>query len=165
MPTDPLIRYVPDPAIRWLQYGAKTMRKDAASSGKSLVKRTGLRGIGKDLSQAAETVVGLGKSAVADLLHLQASKVEYVLGSEYFEIVSSNGIKRVDYSTITAAKKIKDTYHFLMENGAVSISPVAHIVASGIRAPIGWQRNGLEVPFDLLADEIAAHAHLTIEES
>ena len=79
-------RYRPAEAMRWLEIGAQDVRQDARRQSTSVVRREGQRSIGKDLRDAAGAIVGLGKSALADLAHVQAAATEYALYEDRFEV-------------------------------------------------------------------------------
>ncbi|MBL8087654.1 MAG: hypothetical protein JNM85_06230 [Chthonomonas sp.] len=156
------ILYRPAEAIQWLRHGAQTMRGKAKRSGMGIVRREGARGIAKDLTQAASAVIEVGKSAVADLMHLQAAATEYTLGPEGFFVNRSTGGKQIPYKDIRTIRRAKDGFLVELERGSVTISPPAHIVAGGVKAPVGWLRNEVEVHFELIGEELAARAQLEI---
>lgn len=158
-----IIRYKPGEAMRWLQSGARTIRRNAQKRGESVIKREGHRTIGRDIAEAAEALFGVGKSALAELLHRQAQATEFVLHDEAVEIIKSTGSRLVPYSAIKSLKVNKDTVTFSLEQGSVTIKPYAHIVAGSVRVPVGWVRNGMEVPYELLIEEIAARAGIDWE--
>lgn len=159
-----VIRYEPVDAIRWLKLGAEQMRRDAKDRGVELVRREGARTISKDLSQAASALFGMGKSAVTDLLHANASFCEYLFDSTGVEISRTTGSRRVPYATIKRIVRAKDGYSVILDRGSVEISPYAHIVASRIKAPLGWRRNGLEVPFETIIDELAGRCGVEVQD-
>lgn len=158
-----LIRYRPGEAIRWLETGAKDIRKSAGRQSKSLVRREGERSIGIDIRQAAGALVDMGKSALAELAHKQAMASEYVLFDDHFEIISSGRGKSFDYDEIISIKLKNDKATLVMDQGSIVIKPHAHIVSGRIKVPIGWTRNGLEVPYEVLLDELAARCDVRIE--
>lgn len=151
-----LVRYRPGEAMRWLELGAQNERKSAAKKGRSLVRREGHRTIQRDIGQAAGALIDMGKSAWTDLIALQANASEYVFHDDAFEIVKATGVKRVPYSEITGLYLDGDHLIVELEKGSVTIKPHAHIVAGRVRVPIGWSRNGLEVPYELMIDELSA---------
>ncbi len=158
-----LIRYQPGEAIRWLQQGARSMRKEAERQSQRLVRREGDRTIRKDISEAASALFGVGKSAWADLKHVQASAIEYVLGETDFEVIKPTGAKRYAYDSVTGIKIDGDRAIFTFDKGKLVIAPYAHIVAGRVKAPIGWRRNGLEVPYELLVEELSARCQIDPE--
>lgn len=158
------MRYRPGEAIRWLSAGAEASRKSAQKQGKSLIKREGQRTIGKDVGQAAGALLDAGRGAIADLLHRQAEASEYLLHDEYFEVVKAGTPKRYDYADVKSIRLEGDRATLILTRGSLTISPYAHIVSGRIKAPIGWVRNGMEVPYELLVDEIAARCGIEVEE-
>jgi len=158
-----LIRYRPGEAIRWLETGARDIRKDAARQGKSLVRREGERSVGKDIKQAAGAIFAMGRSALADLAHLQALATEYVLHEDKFEIVRQNSPRTLKYESVQSIKFQNDRATLVLEQGSVSIKPHAYIVAGRIKVPVGWSRNGMEVPYETFFEELAARCRVNIE--
>jgi hypothetical protein len=158
-----LVRYKPGEAMRWLEVGASDMRKSVQRQSRSLVRREGDRNIGTDIKQAAGAIVTIGKSAIAELLHRQSMASEYVLHPEHFEIVRPGGAKSVRYDEVKGVRMRGDRASLILEQGAVHIKPHAYIVAGRVRVPIGWSRNGTEVPFELLIEELSARCRHEIE--
>ncbi|HRF59878.1 MAG TPA: hypothetical protein PLH94_08200 [Fimbriimonadaceae bacterium] len=151
-----LVRYKPGEAIRWIQTGAEDIRRSAKRQGTGLVRREGHRTLGKDLSQAAGALLEMGKSAYAQLLHRQASAIEYVLGDDAFDVVGPTGTRTIRYQDVKDIQMDGERLTVILAKGSVTIKPYAYIVAGKLKVPIGWSRNGLEVPYDLLIDELAA---------
>jgi hypothetical protein len=156
------IRYRPGEAIRWLQTGADDIRRSAGRKGKSIVRREGHRTIGKDIKQAAGALLDLGKSALADLAHSQAMASEYVLHDTSFEVVKAGSVRSYDYGSVTHIDQKADRLILALGQGSVTIKPHAYIVAGRIKVPVGWVRNGLEVPYEVLLDELAARCGVEI---
>jgi hypothetical protein len=159
-----LIRYKPGEAVRWLESGAKDMLRDAKKKGKQIMHPQGERNIGKDLAQAAGAVMDVGKSALAELRRRQAEATEYVLGEASFEMMRPGSLRTLTYASIQGIAKDGDKYTLALERGAVTIRPHAYIVAGRVRVPVGWSRNGLEVPYEVLLDELAARCKVSITE-
>lgn len=159
------IRYQPGEAIRWLETGSSEGMDTAKRKGKSLVRREGERTIGKDLKDAAGAMLGLGRSALAQLAKKQAEATEYSLYEDSFELASTGSATRsIPYKDVTKISwRSNDRVTVELDRGHIVIKPVAHLVAGKLRVPIGWLRNGLEVPFETLAEELAAHCRLDIE--
>mgnify|MGYP000185606359 CR=1 FL=1 len=150
------IRYRPGEAVRWLESGAQAMRKSAARKGKGIVRREGHRSLGKDIKEAAGAIYDMGRSAFAELAHHQAMASEYVLGEESFEVIRSGSSRTYRYADITGLEQKGDRLMLTLDQGSITIKPHAYIVAGRIRVPVGWVRNGIEVPYAILLDEIAA---------
>lgn len=158
-----VVRYRPGEAMRWLEAGAEDSRRNAARQGKSLVRREGERTIGKDLKQAAGALAAMGKSALAELAHLQAYATEYVMHDTKLEIVKQGSTRSVPFASVKVLKMQNDRATLVLGQGSVSIRPHAYIVAGRIKVPIGWTRNGMEVPYETFFEELAARCKLEIE--
>jgi len=160
-----VVRYRPGEAIRWLATGAENLRKDAASRGRTAVKQSNCdaRAVKENLKNAAGALLDYGKSAYTDLLHNQADASEYVLLDEQFDIVRGGTIRSVKYSDVKKIEFKAERATLILEKGNVSIRPVAHIVAGHAKVAVGWARNELEVPFELLIEELAARCKVEIE--
>lgn len=158
-----VVRYRPGEAMRWLEAGAEDSRRNAARQGKSLVRREGERTIGKDIKQAAGALAAMGKSALAELAHLQAYATEYVMHDTKLEIVKQGSTRSIPFASVKALKMQNDRATLVLGQGSVSIRPHAYIVAGRIKVPIGWSRNGMEVPYETLFEELAARCKLEIE--
>lgn len=156
------VRYKPGEAIRWLQTAAQDIRQAARRQGKSVVRREGERSLGRDLREIAGVLTDLGKSAMAELAHRQAEASEYVLHDTKFEIVAGGRIRTIPYSDVEAIKIRGDKAVLVMDQGSISIKPHAHVVAGRLKVPVGWTRNGIEVPFELLIDELSARCGKTV---
>lgn len=158
-----LVRYRPGEAIRWLETGAQDFRKSAQRHGKSLVRREGERTIPKDFKQAAGALMDMGKSAIVDLMHHQAQASEYILHDDKFEISSSGRIRSIPYSEVTSIRMRNDKATLVMRQGSASVKPHAYIVSGRVKVPIGWSRNGMEVPYETLIDELSARCGIEVE--
>lgn len=149
--------------MRWLQTGADALRKRAKAQGVSLVRREGERSLGKDLGAAAGALLDVGKGAVADLLHRQAEARSYTLLEDRFSINGPTGTRTVPYSQVASIRLAQDKATVVLTKGSLTIAPYAHIVAGRVRVPVGWSRNGLEVPYELLIEELAARCGVEVE--
>ncbi len=162
-----LVRYRPGEAIRWLQTGAANMRKTAGQRSMSLVRQTGpeQKGFGENVKNAAGALFDYGKSAYTEVIRKQAEGVEYVLQDDHFDVMRGGTIQSVPYERVKQINLTGDRVKLFLEKGTLSIKPVAHVVAGHIKVPVGWSRNGIEVPFELLVQELAARCGLEVEES
>ena len=158
-----LVRYRPGEAIRWLETGAQDMRKSAKRQGKRLISREGERTISRDFRDAAGVLIDLGKSALAELSHRQAEASEFVLHDDRFESVSPAKITSVQYDQIKHLKLKGETLKVVLDSGSVTIKPHAYIVSGRIRVPVGWNRNGLEVPYETILEELSGRSGVNIE--
>ncbi len=150
------IRYRPCDAVRWLKIGADSMRESAKKQGAQVIGRDGVRNLKKDLSQAAGALWDMGKSAVADAVHVNALNTEFLLGPDRIEIIRPVGSKIIEYAKIRRIRRQEDVYTVELDQGSFVIAPPAYVMAGAIKAPVGWDRNGHEVEFRLLAEELSA---------
>jgi len=156
------IRYKPGEAIRWLGTGAEANRKSAKTKGRDVFAP----GIppGAKLGQGVAALIDLGKSAWSDILHKQAEASEYVLQDDRFDVVSGTSIKTVPYAEVRKISLRNERATITLDRGStLAIKPYAHITAGRIRVPVGWQRNGMEVPYDLLIEELSARCGVEVE--
>lgn len=158
-----VVRYRVDDAIRWLDAGATQMRKDAAASGHSAAKTVApdFRSVGQSLKKAAASARDYGRGAMADMVHRRADSIEYVLDEDRFDIVKGGSIQTIRYADLQTIEMKGERARLTMESGDVTIKPVAHLVTSGARVPLGWSRNGLDAPYGTLVEELAARAGIT----
>jgi len=161
------IRYKPGEAIRWLETAADSYRKHAKTKGKDAVDpkrdRSDFKKVGQSVADAAGAIFDLGKGAWADMLHRQAEASEYILQDDHFDVVKGNAIKTIDYSRVQSVTIKQDTVTFTLDKGSLVIKPYAYIVSGRVRVPVGWSRNGLEVPYELLIEELAARCGVNLE--
>ncbi len=159
------MRYRPGEAMRWLQTGAETMRRTASSRSMELVRQSGAdqRSFGENVKTAAGAVYDFGKSAYAEAVRKHAETSEFVLQEEHFDVVHNGSIKTIPYSRVKQVKLAKDRARLMLDKGSISIKPVAFLVAGHLKVPVGWVRNGIEVPFDLLIEELAARCGLEVD--
>jgi hypothetical protein len=142
------------------------MRKTASTRGKELVRQTGAdqKGFGENMKTAAGALYDYGKSAYADAVRKHAETSEFVLQETHFDLVHNGSIKTVPYSRVKQGVMTNERARLMLDKGSVSIKPVAWVLAGRLKVPVGWLRNGIEVPYDLLIEEIAARCGLEVED-
>jgi hypothetical protein len=160
-----IVRYRPGEAIRWLQTGAENQRKSAQNKGRSVVQATESKPFTQNLKTAASAILDFGKGAYTELVHRQAAASEYVLQDEHFDIVNGTSIKSIPYDRVRSIEWKGDKAVVTLDKGTLTIKPFAHIVAGRMKVPIGWVRNGTEVPYELIVDELAARCRVDVEET
>lgn len=160
------VRYRPGEALRWLEQGAAYARSSARDKGKQVGKSDPLDGtlktVGKGLKNAAGAVVDLSRGALTELLLTKAKGIEYVLLDSQLDIVQGKTIQSIAYADIREIRAKGDHYAITTESTTVTIKPYAYIVAGKIRVPIGWDRNGFEVGFEMFAEELAGRCGLEV---
>ena len=117
-----------------------------------------------NVKTAAGAVFDYGKGAYTELRHKQADASEYALLDEHLDVVRGNQIKSIEYDRVRKVEFKNDRCVLVLDKGTQVIKPFAHIVSGKARVPIGWTRNGIEVPFELLIEELAARCNLEIVE-
>ena len=161
-----LVRYRPGEAIRWLETGGDNIRRGARNRGINLL-RTGTidsQTIGDNLKTAAGALFDFGKGTYAEMMHRLAEDSEYVLQENQFDIVNGGNIRSIAYSRIVAMTIRGDRATLTLDKGTATIKPFAFIVVGRIRVPVGWVRNGIEVPFEMLVHELAARSGCELQE-
>lgn len=160
-----MVRYRPGEAIRWLQTEAGRLRDDAKSSGKAATSppSVDMPGITETVKNAASAVFNLGRSAYAEMAHMRAKASEFILLEDRMDIVTDTSIKAIPYSSVKKITLKGDKAQLHLEKGNFTIKPFAYLVAGPIKVPIGWERNGLETPYHLIIEELAARCQLDVE--
>jgi hypothetical protein len=147
--------------------GADNIRKGAQARGKTVVRQTGTdqKPLTENIKTAAGALMEYGRGTYAEMLHQQAEASEYVLQDNHFDVVRGGSIKTIPYERVKGVELKGDRAIVILDKGSLTIKPFAHLVAGRARVPIGWSRNGIEVPFELLLEELAARARVEVEES
>lgn len=158
-----VVRYRPADAVRWLQYGAENLRREAVRQTGDIIRREGNRSIGQDIKEAAGAILGMGKSALAEIMHSDANATEYVLQKDRFDAIRGSTVRSVRYKDVVSLNQKGDKLLISHQNGSLTIRPPAHITSARVRVPIGWARNGIEVPYEMLLDELSARCGVEIE--
>ena len=162
------IRYKTGEAIRWLKTGAEAIRKEARDKGRQVVQQGApkdAKDVGGRMAAAAGAVMDYGKSAWADFKYSDLEHTEYVLTDTGFDIVKGASIKSIPYDRVQKIQRKQDRVTVTLDRGTLLIKPHAYIVAGGLKVPVGWTRNGMEVPYELLLDELSARCGVNIEDS
>lgn len=160
-----VVRYKPSDAVRWFQSEADRLKTDAKASGKAATENpvADFGKISESIRHVAGAMFNLGKSAYAELAHMRANASEYVFLDDHLDIVTGSSIKSISYSSVRKITMGKNDRAVVeIEKGQFTIKPFAHIVAGPLKIPIGWQRNGLEAPYHLILEELAARSKVEI---
>jgi len=161
------VRYRPGEAIRWLESGADAARSSAKEKGKLLSESSpegsAFKRVGKGIKTAAGAAMDMGRGAWADLLARRAEASEFVFLHDQLDVVNGNSIRAIPYASIRAMKQKGDRCAVTLESGSLTIKPYAYVVAGKLKVPIGWTRNGIEVPFELLVEELSARCKIDVQ--
>lgn len=154
----PVVRYRPAPVIKWLELGSATLRKTRnATRARKDVRSSILDIVGR--------IVREGKGAVANVAGRQIERIEYRLLDDRFEVTGALE-RTIPYGRITSIRETRPA-NFVVEttDGSLRIRPYAWLVVAGHKVPVGWLRDGMDVPFDILAEELAVRAKVAITRS
>ncbi len=153
---DPIV-YKPADILRWLKLGTETLRSGMEP------KVSDAPGFKKAVVEALGRALDYGKGAVADITSRGIEKLEYRLYDDRFEFYSPGSTKSVYYKDVKRIETSNRGFKLATSNGSVSIRPYAWLTVSGVKVPIGWERNGMEVPFELLVEELAARTKTPVQ--
>lgn len=115
------------------------------------------------LKDIFETALTQGKSALQKVDQKAAEGAGYILSDTHIEFEATPARRSVAYTSITAIHQLTpDKFQVDYKGGHFTIRPVAHLTTGRIKVPIGWVRNGTEVPYHLLVQELAARCGIPI---
>lgn len=156
--------YTPAEVLHW--FDTDTKRTQSVARQKSIVaaKKTNEEGIIPGIKEAASAAYNFGKGAIGTIVQKSAEETRYELHESGLESINLTRRLKVDYTEIRQIiANSNDRFQILFNGGSLTIKPVAHLVAGRHRAPVGWVRNGVEVPYAMLIEEISARSGIEIE--
>ena len=158
--------YVPSQCIRWLEMGAGGLRDSAKE--RAIVARASFqdRNFGEAIRSTVSAGARAGKALLADLAGKRGEATEYRLFDDHFELVTLLRTESFNYDGVTKLERgVGSRFRYVLTLGhnRRTISPVAWMESGAVRVPIGWERNGMEVPYTLLIEELSARCGLPIE--
>ncbi len=157
MPSAP-IHYAPPDLVQWLSPDLQSEQKARSKPSDGRLRDS--------LRQAATAAAGFGRTAMGEYAYRKAVELEYLLDEEGFSIPGLTQSRRIEYRDIREIRREKkDRFRLITRSGDLAIDPVAHLVAGPVKAPVGWLRNGVEVAYFTLIQEISARARLDIIEA
>lgn len=155
--------YKPAEVMHWFDTESKRTNAIARSQTKEIAKTANEEGIIPSIKQAATAAISITKGAYGTVVQKQAEETRYDLFDTGFEYVDLARRTKVDYNQVRQiVAKAGDRYQILYNGGSITIKPPAHLVAGKYRVPVGWQRNGIEVPFLTLVEELSARSGIEI---
>jgi len=161
-----LVRYRPGEVLKWLELGAGEFRRQARARSSEVLRRPDGSAVSQTIRKAAEAALDLGKGALAELAKLQAERTEYLLGENSFEAIQAGRLRSIRYDAVAEIRQKGDAFQIVLNNGrSMTIRPPAHLVVGRLRVPVGWIRNGMEVPYHVLLDELSARCGVNIQPS
>lgn len=156
--------YSPAEVLHWFDTDARRSQAIAKSQSQEISRTAHEAGIIPTLKQAATVAVSFGKGAIGTIVQKQAEETRYELHNIGLESIDLTRKLKVDYAEIRQIMaKPNDRFQILFNGGSLTIKPVAHLVAGRHKVPVGWMRNGSEVPYAMLIEEISARSGIEIE--
>jgi hypothetical protein len=148
--------YKPIDIQAWLKLGSESLKKAPVQRSNDL-RKTVTGAVGKAFD--------IGKSALAGVGGIAIDRIEYRLHEDHIEVIGLGPTKTIAYSQIRRIEVHGKGYRVEAGSSSFTIRPYAHLLVSGVKVPLGWKRNRMDVAFHLLADEIAARAKVAFEEA
>jgi hypothetical protein len=159
----PAVRYRPGEALRWLEGVSEGSLDRAREKAGHISERQG--SIGTKIKDAAGVLIDLSRSAYAELTKRRADASEFAFLDSEFVITRPGAKQTLPYSSVKKFTKDKDKVVITLSHGSITVRPYAYIVAGKVRVPVGWDRNGSEVPYEVLFEEWAARCQLPLDVS
>ncbi|MBL8065007.1 MAG: hypothetical protein JNM34_04010 [Chthonomonadaceae bacterium] len=154
-----IVTYRPAEVLHWFEIGSKEALQRAKGKGSSVSGHGILHGI----KVVAGVATDLGIGTMTGLAQKKAEDTSFDLSDTYFEVTGLTGRKRISYSEVTEVRsKPHDRAEIVHRSGTLTIKPIAHLVSGRMRVPVGWTRNGMEVPYTVLIEEIAARSGVEV---
>lgn len=158
------VRYRPGESLKWLDEAAGADKKKAGRLYQSAVhdsfSGSAAEASRHRLMKAAKAMGALLKGAYTEIANSKMLAVEYVLTDDSIFISGPNRREEIRFDTISSLTFDGVNAVFNHQKGDFTIKPYAYITAGAVKAPIGWNRDGHEVPYELLVEEIAARCGL-----
>lgn len=160
----PTVVYTPAEVLHWFNTDARRAQADARTRSLEVARKTNEEGFLPGIKQAATAALSFGKGAIGSIVQKQAEETKYELHDDGFDAIDLTRRLRMDFSEVRQIlAKPNDKYQIIGNGGNITIKPVAHLVAGRHRVPVGWVRNGFEVPYAMLIEEISARSGVEIE--
>ncbi len=158
------ITYKPADILHWFGQDAKRSKGTARRRSMDIVRTTSEEGIVKGLRQAVGVATSLGRGAVGDIVQARIDEITYTLHENGLEYNTLTKNRKIGYEKVRRIlAKPGDRYQVLYDGGAMTIKPIAHLVAGRLRVPVGWIRNNMEVPYTMLVEELSARCGVEID--
>lgn len=156
------IVYRPAEAMVWFQIESKRSNVRAKAKSRQAAHAMGQQPV-EGLKSVADAALSFGSSAWQDLKSKSENQTRYELHESGFEVFGLGRRVKIDYREIIAIQIMDgDKYRLVHRQGRLIIKPPAHLVSGKLRVPVGWQRNGSEVPYNVLIDELAARSGVSV---
>lgn len=159
------MRYRPSEALNWLKGGFEENLKYASRLGKAAIRedKSGDTKLRTRVKSAGKALLSLGLGAYREIASVRSNTYEFVVSDENFSAILPNRSVSVQYSSVQRITATDDGFLVHFGQSSLLIKPYAYVVAGLARAPIGWERDGHEVPFETLVEELSARSGIEIE--
>jgi hypothetical protein len=153
----------PAEVMHWFDTESKRTNAMAKAQTRDIARAANEEGLIPGLKQAATAAISMTKGAYGSVVQKQAEETRVDFFDAGFEFVDLTKRIKVDYSQVRQiVAKAGDRYQVLYNGGSLMVKPVAHLVAGKYRVPVGWRRNGIEVPFLTLIEELSGRCGVEI---
>lgn len=159
----PTVTYRPPDIYHWFSTGSQEAIESAKRQGRDFTKSASDSSVKDTIKKAASVAAEIGRGAGADIVHRQANETAYKLHDKEMSVKGAVTTTTLTYNTISSIlAHPKDKFSVEHEGGTLIIRPIAHLVSGRIRVAVGWERNGIEVPFTMLLEELSARSGVEI---
>ncbi|MCW5936259.1 MAG: hypothetical protein KIT11_03005 [Fimbriimonadaceae bacterium] len=149
-----VVTYRPASALKWAELDKISWKETLQKSRGVSLNSSEVIGA---IKEAAGRATAFGKSAVRDYTTRQAVQVSYHLLDTSFLVVSSGAQRAVDYTEIRAIReRPENSFELVTASEPVVIKPPALLCVGKQKVPVGWERNGIEVPYLFLVEELVS---------
>lgn len=156
--------YKPAEVLHWFEAETRRTNASAKAQTRDIARTAKGEGIIPGIKQAAEAAISAGKGAYGSVVQRVAEETRYDLFSQGFEVTDLTRKSKIGYDQIRQIlAKPNDRFQILYNGGSLMIKPVAHLVAGKYRVPVGWIRNGAEVSYRTLIEELSARSGVEID--
>ena len=150
--------------LHWFGAGSDAAAESAKRRTKAAAEGASKSDIKRSLVNVAGAALDIGRMAAVDFVKRQIEDTVYRFDDDGMDVQLAIGTKRVLYDEVKSiVAKTNDRYEVKFVGGTMTVKPVAHLVSGRVRVPIGWVRNGLDVSYATLVQELAARCDLDIE--
>jgi hypothetical protein len=155
------VTYSPPEALKWIQF-----KSDASKEGASrrLVRsgKTVRQDWKSSVTDVAGAVGAYASTAASSLTHAAKNVARYDLDDTMLTAKTMGKTTKISFEDIQEILLDGDEATIIHSKGNLKIKPIGYVSSGIVKAPLGWRRNGTEVPFATLIEEIAGRAGLRV---
>lgn len=150
---------VSDSILKWFEFQPSV----SETTSQAISKAKSDQPVQKHIKNAAQTIVDIGKSAYAGMVQLGPLEYEVTFRESEVSLCRNRRIERIPYRTIQRIALEKDVITLKLDHQTIKIRPVVVLSAGKLKVPVGWDRDGQDVPFETLAHEFSGRSGLSVE--